>query len=96
MLHGWAGNTVQKDDVVLVWGGSGGLGTQASQIARIAGATPIAVVSDDDRGAYAMRFGAAPRTAATTCRAKRARFASAPAHSSVRRLNRGLRNDERR
>ena len=59
MLHGWAGNTVQKDDVVLVWGGSGGLGTQASQIARIAGATPIAVVSDDDRGAYAMRFGAA-------------------------------------
>jgi crotonyl-CoA carboxylase/reductase len=58
MLHGWAGNTVQQDDIVLVWGGSGGLGTQACQLAAAAGARPVAVVSDDARGAFAMRFGA--------------------------------------
>ncbi|WP_457255092.1 crotonyl-CoA carboxylase/reductase [Pedococcus sp. P5_B7] len=59
MLHGWSGNTVQKDDVVLIWGGSGGLGTQAIQIARLAGAIPVAVVSRPDRAEYAMKFGAA-------------------------------------
>lgn len=59
MLHGWAGNTVEKDDVVLIWGGSGGLGTQASQLARLAGAVPVAVVSDAERGAYAEKYGAA-------------------------------------
>ncbi|GGV28845.1 crotonyl-CoA carboxylase/reductase [Actinomadura cremea] len=59
MLHGWPGNTVEAGDVVLVWGGSGGLGTQASQLARLAGATPVAVVSDAARGAYAEKFGAA-------------------------------------
>lgn len=58
MLHGWPGNTVQPDDVVLIWGGSGGLGTQAIQLAKIAGARPIAVVSDDERGIYAQKFGA--------------------------------------
>ena len=58
MLHGWAGNTVQEGDLVLVWGGSGGLGTQASQLVREAGGQAIAVVSDDDRGAYAMKHGA--------------------------------------
>ncbi|TQL91117.1 crotonyl-CoA carboxylase/reductase [Pseudonocardia kunmingensis] len=59
MLHGWAGNTVQQGDVVLVWGGSGGLGTQATQLARLAGAVPVAVVSDPERGAYAEKYGAA-------------------------------------
>jgi crotonyl-CoA carboxylase/reductase len=59
MLHGWAGNTVQEGDVVLVWGGSGGLGTQAIQLCRLAGAIPVAVVSHPDRGAYAERYGAA-------------------------------------
>jgi crotonyl-CoA carboxylase/reductase len=58
MLRGWSGNTVQPGDVVLVWGGSGGLGTQACQLARAAGARPVAVVSDDARGEYATRFGA--------------------------------------
>jgi len=57
MLHGWAGNTVQKDDIVLVWGGSGGLGSQACQLAKLAGALPIAVVSDPERGAYAIKHG---------------------------------------
>ncbi len=59
MLHGWAGNTVAKGDVVLIWGGSGGLGTQATQLARRAGAIPVAVVSDEERGAYAEKYGAA-------------------------------------
>ena len=59
MLHGWPGNTVAAGDVVLVWGGSGGLGTQAIQLARRAGAVPVAVVSEPERGAYAERFGAA-------------------------------------
>jgi crotonyl-CoA carboxylase/reductase len=58
MLHGWAGNTVREGDVVLVWGGSGGLGTQASQLARLAGARPVAVVSDDERGEFAVKYGA--------------------------------------
>jgi crotonyl-CoA carboxylase/reductase len=59
MLHGWSGNTVAAGDVVLVWGGSGGLGTQAIQLARLADAIPVAVVSDTKRGEYAMKFGAA-------------------------------------
>lgn len=58
MLHGFAGNTVQPGDLVLVWGGSGGLGTQASQLVAAAGGRAVAVVSDDERGRYAMRFGA--------------------------------------
>ncbi|RNL60816.1 crotonyl-CoA carboxylase/reductase [Nocardioides marmoriginsengisoli] len=58
MLHGFAGNTVQPDDVVLVWGGSGGLGTQAVQLAALAGAKAVAVVSDDERGKYVMERGA--------------------------------------
>jgi crotonyl-CoA carboxylase/reductase len=58
MLHGWAGNTVVDGDLVLVWGGSGGLGTQACQLVREAGGRAVAVVSDDERGRYAMTFGA--------------------------------------
>lgn len=59
MLQGWAGNTIQQDDVVLVWGGSCGLGTQATQLVRRAGALPVVVVSDEERGKYAESFGAA-------------------------------------
>jgi crotonyl-CoA carboxylase/reductase len=58
MLFGWAGNEVQRDDVVLVWGGSGGLGTQAIQLARHAGAIPVAVVSDPARGEHCVELGA--------------------------------------
>jgi crotonyl-CoA carboxylase/reductase len=58
MLHGWAGNTVSDGDLVLVWGGSGGLGTQASQLVNAAGGRAIAVVADDERGAFAMKYGA--------------------------------------
>ena len=58
MLWGWEGNQVQPGDLVLVWGGSGGLGTQASQLANVAGARAVAVVSGDDRGEFAMKYGA--------------------------------------
>jgi crotonyl-CoA carboxylase/reductase len=44
--------------VVLVWGGSGGLGSQAIQLVRNAGALPVAVVSDATRGEYCVGLGA--------------------------------------
>lgn len=58
MLFGWEGNTVTEGDLVLVWGGSGGLGTQAIQLVNTVGGRALAVVSDDDRGEYAKKFGA--------------------------------------
>lgn len=59
MLHHWTPNNVKKDDVVLIWGGAGGLGSMAIQIAKAAGAVPIAVVSSDDKIDYCMKLGAA-------------------------------------
>ena len=58
MLNGWAPHTVQPNDVVLVWGGSGGLGSQAVQIVRALGGIPIAVTSGPERGDFAKRLGA--------------------------------------
>jgi crotonyl-CoA carboxylase/reductase len=58
MLRGWPPNTVEKGDVVLVWGGSGGLGSMAIQVAREFGATPVAVVSDPDKFEFCERLGA--------------------------------------
>jgi crotonyl-CoA carboxylase/reductase len=58
MLFGWQPHTVQRDDVVLVWGGSGGLGTQAIQLARNAGGIPVAVVSSAEKGEYCVSLGA--------------------------------------
>lgn len=59
MLFGWAGNTLQEGDLVLVWGGSGGLGGQAIQLATTHGAQAVAVVSNDERGEYCKSLGAA-------------------------------------
>jgi crotonyl-CoA carboxylase/reductase len=58
MLHGWGENAVKAGDVVLVWGGAGGLGSMAIQIVKEAGATPVAVVSGEDKFDYCMRLGA--------------------------------------
>ena len=58
MLFGWEGNTLKPDDVVLVWGGSGGLGTQAIQLATSHGARAVAVVSSEERGEYCKQLGA--------------------------------------
>ena len=59
MLFGWEGNTVRAGDVVLIWGGAGGLGTQAIQLVRHAGGVPVAVVSSPEKGALCEQLGAA-------------------------------------
>jgi crotonyl-CoA carboxylase/reductase len=58
MLHGWPPHTVQPGDVVLVWGGSGGLGSLAVQLVKEAGGRAVAVVSSDEKGEYAKSLGA--------------------------------------
>jgi crotonyl-CoA carboxylase/reductase len=58
MLYGWPPNTLHRDDVVLVWGGSGGVGSLAIQLVVQAGAVAVAVVSDDERGDYCKNLGA--------------------------------------
>jgi crotonyl-CoA carboxylase/reductase len=58
MLMSWPPHTVRPGDVVLVWGGAGGLGCQAVQIATAAGGVPIAVVSNDDKIDFCRRLGA--------------------------------------
>jgi crotonyl-CoA carboxylase/reductase len=58
MLHGWGEHAVRKGDVVLVWGGAGGLGSMAIQICKAAGATSVAVVSSDDKFDYCKNLGA--------------------------------------
>ena len=52
MLFGWPPHTVQPGDVVLVWGGSGGLGSLAIQLVANAGGRAVAVVSSDEKGEY--------------------------------------------
>jgi len=47
MLCGWEPHTVRENDVVLVWGGSGGLGSQAIQIVRARGGIPVAVAINE-------------------------------------------------
>ncbi len=58
MLTNWAPNVVREGDAVLVWGGSGGLGSMAIQIAKQLGGIPIAVVSSDDKFDFCMKLGA--------------------------------------
>jgi crotonyl-CoA carboxylase/reductase len=58
MLYGWTGNTVQPGDVVLVWGASGGVGSQAIQLVKWGGGLPVAVVSGPEKGALCERLGA--------------------------------------
>jgi crotonyl-CoA carboxylase/reductase len=59
MLTHWSPHTVQPGDVVLVWGGSGGLGSMAIQITKALGGIPIAVTSSDEKGEYCKQLGAA-------------------------------------
>jgi len=59
MLFGWAPHTVQPGDVVLVWGGAGGLGSLAIQLVTNAGGRAVAVVSSDEKGEYCKGLGAA-------------------------------------
>jgi crotonyl-CoA carboxylase/reductase len=58
MLTNFHPHTVKPGDVVLVWGGAGGLGTMAIQITKALGGLPIAVASSDERGEFCKRLGA--------------------------------------
>jgi crotonyl-CoA carboxylase/reductase len=58
MLRGWPPNVVNEGDPVLIWGGSGGLGSMAIQIVKEFGGLPVAVVSSDDKGEYTKKLGA--------------------------------------
>ncbi len=49
---------LQAGETFLIWGGGGGLGTFAVQIAKSVGATVIASVSTDERFAIAKKLGA--------------------------------------
>ncbi|CDR01143.1 dehydrogenase [Streptomyces iranensis] len=58
-LCGWEPHVVRPGDPVLIWGGSGGLGSMAIQIVRIRGGVPVAVVSSAERAEYCRKLGAA-------------------------------------
>ncbi len=58
MLNHWKGNEIKEGDVVLIWGGAGGLGTSAIQFVKAAGGIPIAVVSSEEKGQFCIRNGA--------------------------------------
>lgn len=58
MLHGFSPHTVKPGDVVLIWGGSGGMGSMAIQLVNAAGAIPIAVVSSKEKAIYCQEIGA--------------------------------------
>ncbi len=58
MLFGWPPHDVREGDVVLVWGGAGGLGSMAIQLAALKGAKPVAVVSNEAKYDFCKRLGA--------------------------------------
>lgn len=58
MLMGWHPNVVAPDDVVLVWGAAGGLGSMALDIVRAQGGRAIAVISEEAKRAFCLERGA--------------------------------------
>ena len=58
MLTNWTPHSVQEGDAVLVWGGSGGLGSMGIQITKALGGVPLAVTSSDEKGEYCKSLGA--------------------------------------
>src|SRR5262249_11443386 len=61
MLHGWSPNVVRPGEPVLIWGGSGGLGSMAIQIVKAAGGRPVAIISADEndpRSQFCKKLGA--------------------------------------
>jgi crotonyl-CoA reductase len=52
------GASLKLGDTVLIWGASGGLGSYATQMALAAGATPVCVVSSDDKAEICRSMGA--------------------------------------
>jgi crotonyl-CoA carboxylase/reductase len=58
MLMGWPPHAVRVDDVVLIWGASGGLGSMAIQIVKAEGGIPVGVVGDDRKIEFCNKLGA--------------------------------------
>ncbi len=58
MLFGHRPHILRPGHNVLVWGGSGGLGTMAVQLCATAGANAIAVISDMEKRDFVMSLGA--------------------------------------
>ena len=58
MMLGWPQHAPNKGDAILVWGGAGGLGSMAIQIAKAIGAEAVAIVSGADKIDYCMSLGA--------------------------------------
>lgn len=58
MLRGWEPNVAGPGDVVLVWGGAGGLGAMALQIVKEFDGIPIAVISSEEKVDFCTRLGA--------------------------------------
>ena len=58
MLMAWPPHIVRKNDVVLIWGASGGLGCMATQIVKAQGGIPVGVVGDDRKVDFCMKLGA--------------------------------------
>ncbi|MGN6613250.1 MAG: crotonyl-CoA carboxylase/reductase, partial [Angustibacter sp.] len=52
------GASLKLGDTVLIWGASGGLGSYATQMALAAGATPVCVVSSEDKAEICRSMGA--------------------------------------
>jgi len=59
MLFGHHPHVLGPGQTVLVWGGAGGLGTMAIQLAALVGARPIAVISDNAKAQFVQKLGAA-------------------------------------
>ena len=58
MLMGWPPHTVKEDDVALIWGGAGGLGSMAIQIVKALKGIPVAIISSEDKAEYCVKLGA--------------------------------------
>jgi crotonyl-CoA carboxylase/reductase len=58
MLCKYEPHTVKAGDVVLIWGGAGGLGTMAIQFTKLGGGIPVAVVNSDDKKEFCEAMGA--------------------------------------
>ncbi len=58
MLFGHRPHILRPGHNVLIWGGSGGLGTMAIQLVAVAGANAIAVISDDTKREFVQELGA--------------------------------------
>lgn len=58
MLISQNGVSIRPNQNCLIWGASGGLGNFAIQLAKLAGANPIAVVSSDEKAELCKKLGA--------------------------------------